>query len=216
MRPDILVSLDRSLPPAYAAVLTAAGARVRAEYLPAPDMGFDALLLAGGGDPDPLYYGQEDSGSHPPDRTRDAWELALFFDFWQAGKPIFGICRGLQLINIALGGTLAQDIPGHAVSGGDMLHEVRNVPGSTPARLWGPACTVNSAHHQVIDRLAEGLEITQLAPDGVVEGVRHRTRLLEAVQWHPERLPAENSEKNTADGAALLRRWIEEIGEIVE
>ncbi len=213
MRPDILASLDRSLPPAYAAVLTAAGARVRAEYLPAPDMGFDALLLAGGGDPDPRYYGQEGSGSHPPDRTRDAWELALFFDFWQAGKPIFGICRGLQLINIALGGTLAQDIPGHAVSGGDLFHRVRNLPGSTAEGLYGPVCTVNSAHHQVIDRLAEGLEITQLAPDGVVEGIRHRTRLLEAVQWHPERLPAESGRKNTADGATLLRRWIEKIGE---
>ncbi len=216
MRPVILVSLDHSLPPAYEAALTAAGARVRADYLPENSGVCDALLLAGGGDPDPQYYGQENYGSHPPDRTRDAWELALFFDFWQASKPIFGICRGLQLINIALGGTLIQDIPGHAVSGGDMLHEVRNVPGSTPARLWGPACTVNSAHHQAIDRLAEGLEITQLAPDGVIEGVRHRARLLEAVQWHPERLPAENSGKNTADGVALLRRWTEEIGESVE
>ena len=90
MRPDILVSLDRSLPPAYAAVLTAAGARVRAEYLPAPDMGFDALLLAGGGDIDPRYYGQKDRDVRLPDRARDERELALIAAFLAAGRPVFG------------------------------------------------------------------------------------------------------------------------------
>ena len=95
----------------YIRAIWKAGGQVRAGYCPEPDLTCDGLLLAGGGDIAPERYGQGMEGSLPPDPLRDEAELALFRAFYGAGKPILGICRGHQLINVALGGTLIQDLP---------------------------------------------------------------------------------------------------------
>ena len=149
---------------------------------------WDALLLPGGGDLEPWRYGQENSASRGLEPERDEAELALLQDFTAAGKPVLGVCRGLQTVNVFFGGTLVQDIPGHnALETGDRLHGVRTAP-SPLLPLLGEVGTVNSAHHQAADRLGRGLRAVQWAEDGVVEALCHRSLPVWAVQWHPERL----------------------------
>ena len=98
-------------------------------------------------------YGQPDQGSQPPDPARDQAELELFRAFYQAGRPILGVCRGMQVINVALGGTLLQDLgdirrPSHTHPQADQVHPVRAQPGSLLHTLYGPRFSVNSSHHQ--------------------------------------------------------------------
>lgn len=147
---------------------------------------WDALLLPGGGDLEPRRYGQENTASRDLEPERDEAEFLLLQDFTAAGKPVLGVCRGLQVINVFFGGTLAQDVPGHGrLEGADRLHAVRT---DGACALWGGALTVNSAHHQAADRLGGGLRAVQWAEDGVVEALRHERLPVWAVQWHPERL----------------------------
>ena len=149
---------------------------------------WDALLLPGGGDLEPWRYGRENTASRGLEPERDEAELRLLQDFTAAGKPVLGVCRGLQTINVFFGGTLLQDIPGHgAVEGADRLHAVRTAP-SPLRRLFGERAPVNSAHHQAADRLGSGLRAVQWAGDGVVEALCHERLPVWAVQWHPERL----------------------------
>lgn len=150
----------------------------------------DALLLPGGGDLEPWRYGRENTASRGLEPERDRAELELLAAFTAAGKPVLGICRGLQTVNVFFGGTLVQDIPGHgAVDGADRLHRVRTA--ASPLRpLCGAEALVNSAHHQAADRLGSGLRAVQWAEDGVVEALCHRSLPVWAVQWHPERLLA--------------------------
>lgn len=149
---------------------------------------WDALLLPGGGDLEPWRYGQENTASRSLEPERDRAELALLEDFTAAGKPVLGVCRGLQTVNVFFGGTLAQDIPGHgALEGRDRLHAVRTAP-SALLPFLGEKALVNSAHHQAADRLGSGLRAVQWAADGVVEALCHRRLPVWAVQWHPERL----------------------------
>ncbi len=164
----------------------------------------DALLLPGGGDLEPWRYGQANAASRNLDPERDEAELALLQDFTAAGKPVLGICRGLQTVNVFFGGTLAQDIPGHGARGGaDGLHPVRRAPGA-PMPLSGG--WVNSAHHQAADRLGSGLRAVQWAEDGVVEALVHRRLPVWAVQWHPERL------EGSPAGRILFRAFLD-LGE---
>lgn len=147
------------------------------------------LLLPGGGDLDPALYGQPDRGSHPGDLRQDRLELALVREFLAAGKPVLGICRGLQVINVALGGTLVQDLPGHSQqSGADRIHPVTAAEGSLAAELWGRRFWVNSAHHQAVARPGTGLRITALAVDSTVEALEGERLPVWAFQWHPERM----------------------------
>lgn len=152
---------------------------------------WDALVLPGGGDLEPWRYGQENTASRGLEPRRDEEELRLLADFTAAGKPVLGVCRGLQTINVFFGGTLAQDIPGHSAAGGrDRLHAVKTAPSPLQA-LLGEELTVNSAHHQAADRLGAGLEAVQWAEDGVIEALCHRRLPVWGVQWHPERLAAD-------------------------
>ena len=114
----------------YIAALTACGAEAVVSMDLTLASSCDGLLLPGGGDVDPAVYGQENCGSNPPDKARDEDELALFALFRAMNKPIFGICRGLQMLNIALGGTLVQDLPDErhchdAVTDTDRVHKVQ-------------------------------------------------------------------------------------------
>ena len=164
----------------------------------------DGLLFTGGGDVDPDRYRSQD---HPllsnVDGERDRTELALFECVRRAGLPYLGICRGLQLINVALGGSLYEDVldqrPGalrHQFGEGykprDFLaHAVTVDPGSRLASITGSTGEqVNSLHHQGIRELAPGLRAAAFAPDGLVEAIEDPAAPFAlAVQWHPEWLP---------------------------
>ena len=179
----------------------------------------DGFLFTGGHDLDPAYYGQEKKqtcGRITPER--DSMELALFRRALELDKPILGICRGIQLMNIALGGTLYQDIPTeipsevpHRVLEKPLardVHEIQVEPEcpfrDLPLRLW-----VNSRHHQAIETLAPGLKVRARALDGVIEAVYMPEKPhVRAVQWHPENLRNELS-------AVIFEEFLKDCREFV-
>ena len=174
----------------YKRAIESAGGRAVFSGDPDGATACDGLLLPGGGDLEPWRYGQSNTASHGLEPERDTAELLLLERFTAVGKPVLGICRGLQVINVFFGGTLIQDLPGHdAVDGGDRLHAVHTAPAALFG-LFGEESVVNSAHHQAAGRLGSGLRVTQWALDGVIEALEHRTLPVLGVQWHPERLGA--------------------------
>lgn len=146
---------------------------------------FDGLLLTGGGDVAPERYGAVRLPSDEVDEARDAEELALIEAFLARRRPIFGICRGIQLLNVAFGGTLYQQVENHA---GNARHDVRAAAGSRVEALCGGSFAVNSWHHQAVREAAQGLRVTARSDDGVIEAVEHEILPVLAVQWHPERM----------------------------
>ncbi|HKT58655.1 MAG TPA: gamma-glutamyl-gamma-aminobutyrate hydrolase family protein [Gemmatimonadales bacterium] len=166
--------------------------------------GVDGLVLTGGEDIHPALYGAEPSPhAYPPSRERDLFELALFAAARQRELPVLGICRGIQLVNVAMGGTLFQDLPTERPS--DIAHDpgsardarthaVRLQAGSRAAQALGAtALRVNSFHHQAVDRLASGLIATGWSEDGVIEAAETPgdAPWLLTVQWHPEEMHAD-------------------------
>ncbi|MFJ8899456.1 gamma-glutamyl-gamma-aminobutyrate hydrolase family protein [Streptomyces sp. NPDC102370] len=149
----------------------------------------DGLVVAGGPDVEPVRYGAEpDPRTGPPARARDAWELALIRAALDRRVPLLGICRGMQLLNVALGGTLVQHIDGHAeVPGTFGRHPVKPVPGTRYADAVPEETSVPTYHHQAVDRLGTGLIPSAYAEDGTVEAVeRPDGHWVVGVQWHPE------------------------------
>ena len=188
----------------------------------------DGLLLSGGSDLDPSYYGEKpvsELGVTLPER--DAFEMALVGLALRRGMPVFGICRGMQVLNVALGGTLYQDLPSQWEQ--DPLkhrqdtpkwqptHEVRVSEGSYIAEVMGrESVKVNSYHHQGIRDLAEGLVVTGRSSDGVIEAVEAEDlseRWLLGVQWHAEAMRGSGPQQESlfeahvsaAEGHALRR-----------
>jgi len=162
----------------------------------------DGLMLTGGADVDPARYGApRHSTVEHVSAPRDATELALLHAAHARGKPVLAICRGIQLMNVAFGGTLVQDIPSevpgalpHDQDGdhrGARVHAVRIEPDSILAKALGAThMEVNSLHHQAPKRIPDTLRLTASAPDGIVEGLEWRGSEWWAVgvQWHPEEL----------------------------
>lgn len=157
----------------------------------------DGLLLQGGADVSPRAYGEEPlKPEWSGDPVRDAYELELVHEFMEAGKPILGICRGMQLINVALGGSLYQDLPtqcpgslGHESHEYDRnVHEVAfTADGKMKDWFKVPGGKVASIHHQAVNRLGKDVVVEATAPDGVVEAIRWNGRsFVCGVQWHPE------------------------------
>jgi putative glutamine amidotransferase len=157
----------------------------------------DGLLLTGGGDIDPGRYGaQSDPHTSRVSESRDAAELEALDAAVTAGIPVLGVCRGMQLVNVARGGTLCQHLhndAGHTPSPGTFgSHPVRIAEGTRLAGILGTngaGAGVPTAHHQAIDRLGDGLVATAWAEDGVVEAVERAGAdgpFFVAVQWHPE------------------------------
>ena len=192
----------------YTAAIMAAGGLLRFSEETSEAADCDGLLLPGGGDLEPWRYGQENFACRDLEPERDDAELVLLERFTVSGKPVLGICRGLQTINVFFGGTLVQDLPGHSAVSRDRLHAVAAAP-RTFGSLWGTRPVVNSAHHQAADRLGTGLQAVQWAPDGTVEAFCHETLPVWAVQWHPERLTGPMAIAGAADGGRLLEAFLE-------
>ena len=180
--------------------------------------GMDGLVLTGGEDVDPAWY---DAARSPltvqVDRERDLFELALFAAARQRELPILAICRGIQVVNVALGGTLYQDLPterpgavNHSPMGArtDRTHAVRLAPGSLAAQaLGGTSLRVNSFHHQGIRDLAPALVASGWSEDDLVEAVEGRDgSWILAVQWHPEVMYADARSPERGLFRALVER----------
>lgn len=178
----------------------------------------DGLVLTGGEDMDPSWYGADPSPLlSPPSRERDSFELALFAGARQRELPILGICRGIQLINVAMGGTLFQDLPTerpgrveHRPEGARdaRSHRVRLQSGTRAAEaIAGTTVVVNSSHHQAIKDLAPGLIATGWTDDDLIEAVETSPGQpwLLAVQWHPEEMHADARAPERGLFAALVR-----------
>lgn len=152
----------------------------------------DGVLVTGGDDIDPTRYGAaRDPNTQPSEPTRDIQELALLDAAVATKKPVLGICRGIQIVNVHAGGTLHQHVPEHAFldqAGSVEQHDVDFERGSILAGLYGDRRRVNSLHHQAVDRVGESLCVTARTVDGGIEGLEHETLPIVAVQWHPEML----------------------------
>lgn len=155
----------------------------------------DGLLLSGGYDVDPAYFGETapDGCELKIQPERDTAELGLFSAFFAADKPILGICRGMQLINVAAGGSLIADIP--LQTGGDHMdrtHRVDFEPGSRLFDLLGASVQTNSFHHQAVKDAGSGIVICGRSEDGIAEAIEHKERPVFGVQFHPERMERMN------------------------
>lgn len=183
----------------YMESLARAGAKMRWVELNDPEQAVqdaltcDGLLLPGGGDMDPKFYGQERiPACGEPNLLRDAAEPLLLRAFLAADKPVLGICRGIQVMNAVLGGDLYQDIkPFEHLPHNDHWAKVHTVTvrrGTLLSRILGQdTVLVNSQHHQAVDRVAPGFTLAALSEDGIVEAIeKPDARFCLGVQWHPE------------------------------
>lgn len=181
--------------------------------------GAEGLVLTGGEDVHPDFYREAPSEQlGRTDRERDLFEIALLADARARGMPVLGICRGIQLVNVALGGTLWQDLPSqrpgtvaHAAGGRNTRsHAVRMQDGSGVADALGvDVLRVNSVHHQGVKDLAPGLKPSAWAEDGLVEAVEDTgDQWLMAVQWHPEEMHADASAPDRGLFRGLIREAV--------
>lgn len=182
-------------------------------YPDIPDFEFtdlDGLLLTGGGDIHPDSFGAAwDPTLKYVDKERDALEIPLCQEALDAGLPIFGICRGIQIMSVAMGGNLYQDIPStypkeallHKIKGEDAQHEIQIEPNSLLSELVGKNVdVVNSAHHQAVDKIGGEFVVTAQSADGIIEAIESHSNMKNGskqfvlgVQYHPERM-LENAE----------------------
>lgn len=216
--------------PYFKAMVTAGAEPEEIDLVSAADTGrirpqsFDGVLFAGGEDVDPGYYGESKKhASVQVDRRRDEFELDLLERALERRLPIFGICRGTQMINVKFGGTLYQDLESdaapqfkHKQDGrrSDTTHQVTLTdPDSRLAGVFRGSCRVNSLHHQAIKRLGRGLKVTAHSEDGLVEALETAGDypFLMAVQWHPEELVDQHQEQR-----ALFEQFVKKCREASE
>ena len=205
----ILLSSGDIKPLSYIAALAGVGAEgIHAwpvEY--SDDM--DGLLLCGGADVDPKYYNEEINGSVGINAERDAAEFELVKAFIDAGKPIMGVCRGHQFLNVYFGGSLYQNIEEAELHKGGKAHLVTATPDSVLSSLYGETFSVNSTHHQAVKVLGKGLRATATWNGKYIEATEHTTLPVITVQWHPERMCFEYKREDTVDGAAIIEYFVE-------
>lgn len=158
----------------------------------------DALCLCGGGDISPCLYGAVNRNSFNIDLERDIKESFYLRKFLDSNKPIIAVCRGLQVVNVYFGGTLEQNVFGHSqINGEDVFHRVKLF--GFLSEIYGDTALVNSAHHQTVSEVGEGLFVTAIGEDGVIEGLSRKNLI--AFQFHPERL------SRNIDGSKIFSRF---------
>ena len=214
MKPKVLISRAPETSGLYEAAVKKAGGEPLSFHCPDPEMDFDALILAGGGDMDPMEFRERNQGSFDIDVPRDKTELALVSRCVNENKPILGICRGHQVVNIALGGNIYQDMNDallavHAQNedGSDKSHPIRLASYTMLGDLYGEEIIVNSTHHQAVRNLGQGLYRTAWDENGVVEALQHGSLPIWTVQFHPERMTGVNGE---ADGQKIFDFFLDQ------
>ena len=212
MKPRILISRSPESSGLYEAAVEKAGGEPISLHCPDIETEFDALILAGGGDVDPRVFMERNLGSYDIDFPRDQAEIALVNRCIYENKPILGICRGHQVVNIALGGNIYQDM-------NDRMLEIHQAPEGEPkyhpvqagimtmiSDLYGEHFVVNSSHHQAIYKIGQGLYRTAWDENGVVEAMQHSSLPIWTVQFHPEQMTEENG---SVDGQKIFDFFLE-------
>ena len=186
------------------------------EVIPITD--YDGLLIPGGFDVSPEFYHQEMNGSYAEGMNKQLDELQLYYidQFVKTLKPILGICRGHQLLNVYFNGTLIQHLPNYEKHSSpdfqdDQVHEVYSDEDNVFTELYGKRFYVNSSHHQAVDKLGEGLQIALRCPDGTIEAMYHEQLPIIGVQFHPERMCFEKSRDDTVDGSKIIDYYLTEM-----
>ena len=174
----------------------------------------DALLLPGGGDINPaLFFEKRHPAVDRVSRSRDALETWLCQDALNADMPVLGVCRGIQVMNVAMRGTLYQDIPSHKVEPGDVIHDIKIEAGSLLSQITGDHIVqVSSRHHQAVKVIGKGFVVTAQSEDGIIEAIENPSKQFAlGVQYHPEwMLKNPNLEKHAAK---LFEKFIQEATE---
>lgn len=165
---------------------------------------FDCLIIPSGVDINPKLYGEKANGAFGWNDALDSLEISVIQEFLAAGKPILGICRGSQLLNVILGGTLYQDIPNHT---GGINHMINIYGGLMEFAYNSPTTSVNSYHHESIKDLGEGLTVTARHDDGTIEAYEDADRNIYGIQWHPEY--TSNGEITT--GSTFLKAFLDVV-----
>lgn len=198
----------------FIAALNALGAEGKDVLQETDFSGYDALILPGGADIDPTLFGEEINGSRKIEPERDRRQIEILNAFLDAGKPILGVCKGHQLINVALGGKICQNIPQfetHQWIEHDQAHDSHCVPDCFLAELYGTEFPINSAHHQGILKPVPGFRAIQWAPDGVLEAMVHEEKPIIGLQWHPERMCLAPRREDTVDGLPIFEFFLKVI-----
>lgn len=208
-KPRIVIPVTEQNVQNYARALEAAGMEP-VMVKERPGELYDGLLLPGGGDINPLRYGQENQGSMLIMDDLDELQFSVLDDYVKNKKPVLGICRGHQVINVYFGGTMIQHLSTadrHSKKGDepDRIHFCEAGEDSWLARIYGQQFVHNSSHHQAVDRLGEGLVLdSRCLEDGTVEALHHTELPVYGVQWHPERMCLEWEREDTVNGLPVL------------